>query len=238
MSINVETWIIFNIFIFVIFAGSIILNTKWRRDYKKKSANTVHMIMEGLSNVLYEKSYYFNKHCYRVGLICNVICDALDINGKEKEEIVMAAQIHDIGKINVNLDLLETTKTLSKRDWRLIKNHTHIGFRMLSKFEISEIIKSYVLYHHENWDGSGYPLQLIQKSIPLGARIIRVADSIDAMAIGRPYKEAMPFNVIEQELKKHANRQFDPNIIKIISNLSKRIKLIIINNRASRENVI
>ena len=120
---------------------------------------------------------------------------------------------------------------LTEIEWYNMKLHPLKGCNMAKKFGISEPVSTMILYHHENMDGTGYPLQIDGENIPIGARIIRVADSIDAMAMKRPYRDALAFQDIESELVNGINKLYDETIIRKVTNgLARRIRLIILNN--------
>ena len=165
-------------------------------------------------------------------LISKCICDALDINGRDRENILDAAYLHDIGKIRVDLALLDKPDKLTETEWETMRKHPLVGYDILKDFGIHADVLAMVLYHHENFDGTGYPLQLNGGNIPLGARIIRVADAIDAMGSDRAYRKALPFDVINEELRKCVDTQFDPDIVaKATNGLNKRIRLILAQGR-------
>ena len=189
------------------------------------------MALEGMSDALNKKSPYYADHSKRVALIANAICDSMNIIGTERNIIIRSAKLHDLGKLFVDEETLHKKEKLTDREWEIMKLHPVRGGGMAKKFGISEPVIANILYHHENVDGTGYPLSLKGESIPLGAKIIRVADTIDAMAMPRPYRKARSFEEIEKDLKEHIGTWYDKTIVEKATNgLSKRIKLIILNN--------
>ena len=189
------------------------------------------MALEGMSDALNKKSPYYADHSKRVALIANAICDGMKIGGNEKDMIIQAAKLHDVGKLFLDDDTLHANRKLTDMEWSVVKLHPVKGGDMAKNFGLKEPVTTYILYHHENIDGTGYPLQIGRHAIPMGARIIRIADSIDAMAMPRPYREAFDFDKIESELHEGAGTQYDEEIVNCVTNgLSKRIKLIILNN--------
>ena len=191
-----------------------------------------HEALVAIADTLYDKSKFYAGHCRRVSVICSAICDSMGIRGEERRNIITAGMLHDLGKIYIDEDILHKPEKLTDAEWEIVKMHTVKGASVLRKFGVNPDITSAVLYHHENWDGTGYPLQIDGENIPLAARIIRVADSIDAMAMGRPYKKGMLFDEINQDLKDHSGTWYDESIIKYTTNgLAKRIKLIILNHK-------
>ena len=187
--------------------------------------------LEGMADALNTKSPYYSDHCKRVALISNAICDTLSITGDAKNQIIQAAKLHDLGKLFLDEDVLHEDRPLTDLEWSAMKLHPVKGGTMARNFGVREPTSTFVLYHHENLDGTGYPLNLRDSAIPRGARILRIADSIDAMAMPRPYREAFTFEKIEEELHKYAGIWYDEGMVKSCTNgLAKRIKLIILNN--------
>lgn len=189
--------------------------------------------LEAMYDTLNVKSPYFCNHSRRVALLSASICDVLKVSRQEKAEILSAAKLHDVGKLFIDERLLNSIMPLSKEEWEIIKSHPVSGATMAEKFGISQTICGMVLAHHENIDGTGYPLGLKENEISLGARILRIADSIDAMAMPRPYRGSMSFHVLVKELKEKAGKWYDERIVKLIlegNELSQRIRLIVLNN--------
>jgi len=196
-----------------------------------KVSENQKVALEGMYDALNIKSPYYFNHSKRVGLICEAICSHMAIDGLEKKEILSAAQLHDIGKLFIDEAILHAERKLTESEWAIVKLHPVKGRMMAERFHQSPAVGNLILAHHENLDGTGYPLNLAGEDIPKGARILRIADSIDAMAMPRPYRPAMTFEHIVSELTINAGRWYDEEIIKLITNgLSKRIRLIILNN--------
>jgi putative nucleotidyltransferase with HDIG domain len=189
------------------------------------------LALEGMYDALNTKSSYFYNHSKRVAMICEEICRHMGISGKELKEISSAAHLHDIGKLFLDEEILHCDRVLTDDEWMLVKLHPVKGSKMAEKFGVPATTCSLILSHHENTDGTGYPLNLKADQIDIGAKIIRIADSIDAMAMPRPYRKAMSFDHICAELKSKAGTWYDETIVKTITNgLSQRIRLIILNN--------
>ena len=202
----------------------------WKLYYKKSEPDSIPAL-EGMADALNTKSPYYSKHSERVALISNAICDAMEITGREKDLIIRAAKLHDIGKLFIDEEVLHKEGKLTEEEWKSVKLHPVKGGQMAKKFGISEPVHTMILYHHENMDGTGYPLGIAAENIPMGARILRVADSIDAMAMPRPYREAYNFQQLHDELFQYSGKYYDETLIKKVTNgLHKRIKLIILNH--------
>jgi HD-GYP domain-containing protein (c-di-GMP phosphodiesterase class II) len=125
-----------------------------------------------------------------------------------------AAFLHDIGKIELDRDLLNKVGALSSEEWELLKQHSQWGSDIVKAVKKLHTVVPIILYHHENYDGSGYPYGLKGTDIPILARIIRVADSYDAMISHRAYKKHISPTEALQELEDNAGTQFDAEIVR------------------------
>ena len=121
--------------------------------------------------------------------------------------------LHDLGKMSVDKRILEKRGKLTENEWMEIKKHPEAGYRIALASPELVHIADFILCHHENWDGSGYPQGLKGEEIPLLSRIVAVVDAYDAMSNDRPYKKARSKDAAIQELRKYAGTQFDPNIV-------------------------
>lgn len=167
----------------------------------------------------------------------SIICSNFGMSDKEKKIMLVAAELHDLGKIGV-LDILtktrETELAQDSAEMEVIRHHCEIGERMLQTFmEVADvemmtanIVIAATLHHHERWDGKGYPNKLSRYSIPLSARIVAVADSISAMTMTeRPWKTPLQLKAVIEELRKNAGSQFDPEIATVTADMLENGKL-------------
>ncbi|MGH4123746.1 MAG: HD-GYP domain-containing protein [Clostridium sp.] len=175
-----------------------------------------HDIIESLVTALEAKDTYTSGHSERVAFTSYKLSKGLGIKGVELENIHIAAHLHDIGKIGVPDKILNKTEKLLPHEWEHIKMHPKIGFNILSKSKNLKYISKIVLYHHERWDGKGYPRGLSGIDIPLGSRIIAVCDSIDAMTSDRPYRKSMSFEESINEIINNSGLMFDPVVVQYI----------------------
>lgn len=143
------------------------------------------------------------------------IAKALDLKEEEISQVKMAARLHDIGKIAIAPDLLGKKESLSDEEISLIKSHPETSYHILREVDEYSSLADVVLYHHERWDGTGYPKGLKGEEIPLWARIIAVADAYEVMMAGRPYQAKKTKEGALAELEKYAGSQFDPVIVMI-----------------------
>jgi HD-GYP domain-containing protein (c-di-GMP phosphodiesterase class II) len=152
---------------------------------------------------------------------------ALGLPPKLADLIHIAGHLHDIGKFALPDEILKKPGPLTQQEWNIVKKHPVIGADYLKDIRIFQgkggVIEM-VLYHHERWDGKGYPAGLKKREIPLGARIIAVADAFSAMTDNRPYREPLSFEEALEELKKGSGSQFDPEIVDIFLSMEERIR--------------
>jgi putative nucleotidyltransferase with HDIG domain len=143
------------------------------------------------------------------------IADRLRLPEKARRRVTFGALLHDIGKIGVMENILHKQGKLDAEEWEVLKSHPEIGARIVDKVEFLTGTSEIVKHHHESWDGNGYPDQLLGEDIPLGARIIAVADSFDAMTTNRSYRKALSIDEAVERLEAGAGSQFDPNIVRV-----------------------
>lgn len=154
-------------------------------------------------------------HSHNVSLCCEAIARAMDFNENAVQDIKMAGLLHDIGKIMISSHILNKTGKLSKDEFNLVKRHPEVGYQLLRTVDEYAHLSEFVLYHHECWDGSGYPIGLKGEKIPLFSRIISVADAFEAMTGERPYQKTKTQSEAIEELNRGMGTQFDPEIVKI-----------------------
>lgn len=164
---------------------------------------------------LHEKNNREEQHSHRVSALCESMGEALGLPEAEVQELKNVGLLHDIGKIAIDENILNKPGKLTNDEWKEIKRHPEIGYRILSTVNGLAEMAEYVLAHHERWDGSGYPKGLKAEELPLQTRIIAIADAYDAMTSVRSYRNALPEEVAISELQKNAGIQFDPELVKI-----------------------
>lgn len=186
--------------------------------YKRKlleSKSLRSSIISSMKKTLAEKSYETEEHAVRLSTLCKKIGTFMALSRDELNELELLSMLHDIGKIVIKDSILTKPGKLTEEEWREMKKHPEIGYRIAQSVpELSQIAEC-ILYHHERWDGSGYPQGLKGKEIPLLARILAVVDAYDAMTNKRPYRKALSKLEAEQELLNNAGTQFDSNIVSI-----------------------
>jgi putative nucleotidyltransferase with HDIG domain len=160
------------------------------------------------------KDAYTKGHSDRVARYAEAIAREMGVMGTELENISVAAYLHDIGKIVIERSIINNPRPLTDLEFRELNKHVVTGYEILSNIghpwnEIAYMTKC----HHEKIDGTGYPQGLAGEDIPLGARIVTVADSFDAMITDRPYRSRLPLETALSELHRNTGRQFDPHIV-------------------------
>lgn len=181
--------------------------------YQKQLAEDFYSIVDTFTDIVEAKDRYTANHSKSVRDISMLIAERLNLSVAEKREIYVAASLHDVGKIGIPDAILNKPDKLTGEEYDVIKSHPRIGMDLLSKLASFDNLKGNVLYHHERWDGCGYPEKLRKKDIPLGARIISVADAYDAMTSDRSYRKGMPHGEAVKELLAGSEKQFDPRIV-------------------------
>lgn len=169
-----------------------------------------HDIIECLAAALEAKDLYTSGHSSRVGDMSYDLGHAMGLKGQELESIHIAAHLHDIGKMGISENILNKRGKLLPHEWAQIQRHPEIGYNILAKSSRLKQIAEIVLYHHERWDGKGYPYGLREKKIPLGSRIIGVTDAVDAITSIRPYRKALSWEECRDEVFLNKGIQFDP----------------------------
>ncbi len=161
------------------------------------------------------KDHYTYGHSRKVNIYAVVLAEALGLPSDEVSRISTSALLHDIGKIGIPDSILNKKGELDADEWEAIKSHPRLGANIVGNVQDLAPCVGSILYHHEKWDGTGYPEGLRGKSIPLGARILSIADAFAAMASARPYREALADNQALERLKQGAGSQFDPDLVSL-----------------------
>ena len=167
-------------------------------------------------------------HIWRIAAYCRVMATALGWAEEDCAMLEMAAPMHDTGKIGIPDSILRKPGKLDVEEWEIMKTHTHIGYEILSRSEapIFQMAAEIALYHHEKWDGSGYPYGLSGESIPISARIVALTDVFDALTMKRPYKEPWPLAKVMTTLREGSGQHFDPELVGLFEdNLAKILEI-------------
>ncbi len=183
-----------------------------RRELEQLNDN----IMQILAKTIDAKDKYTRGHSVRVANYSREIARRMGKSEKEQEKIYRAALLHDVGKIRIPDGIINKPGKLTDEEYAFIKLHPVAGYHILKSFSKDQLIATGAKFHHERYDGKGYPNGLVGENSPEHARIIGVADAYDAMASNRSYRSALPQDVIRGELVAGKGTQFDPRIVEIM----------------------
>jgi HD-GYP domain-containing protein (c-di-GMP phosphodiesterase class II) len=173
----------------------------------------------GLANALESKDPYTRRHSERVGAWGRRLATALGRPPDEIDTVTQAGLLHDIGKIGVPEAVLRKRGALDHDEWTLVRNHPMVGAQIVAPFEFFAGAAAVIRHHHERWDGSGYPDGLAGAAIPLGARIVAVADVFDALTSDRPYRGALSRDTALACLSEEAGRTLDADVVAVFLDL-------------------
>lgn len=172
-------------------------------------------IITSIKAALAEKDYETREHCDRLAELSKQLGRELHLKDEDLVALELLSELHDIGKISVDSNILTKAGSLTLEEWAEIKKHPEAGYRIARTVPELSQIAEYILAHHERWDGNGYPQGLKGESIPLLSRIITVVDSFDAMTNDRAYRKAKSISDATNEISREAGKQFDPDIAKV-----------------------
>ncbi|MFZ2330687.1 MAG: HD domain-containing phosphohydrolase [Atribacterota bacterium] len=178
-----------------------------------ESQNIHSQIISSLQTTLHEKDIETIEHVQRIVEISVKVGEKLGLAQQDMDNLNQLARLYDIGKIAVDEHILKKSDKLTPEEMSEIKKHSEAGYRIAKSNHTVSDIAEYILYHHEHWDGKGYPHGLKGKEIPLLSRILAIADAYDAMTHDRPYKKAVSKEEAIEELKRGSGKQFDPKLI-------------------------
>jgi len=183
------------------------------RAHYETSMRTFQQTIRALGSAVEKRDPYTAGHQYRVAELSCAIAGAMDLPVDRIEGIHMAATIHDLGKIHIPSELLNKPGELSNLEFSIIKTHTEVGYDIIKSVEFPWPVADTVLHHHEKLDGSGYPHGLKGDQISLEARILSVADVIEAMSSPRPYRAGLGIEKALDEIRRNRGIQFDPAVV-------------------------
>lgn len=187
--------------------------TRFRQLQLAQLEQAYQASLTALANAIEVRDEYTRGHIERVTAYAFAIADNLGWQGNKLEQLRFGAILHDIGKIFINENILRKPGPLTEAEREEILQHPTKGSEMIKDIPYLASAISIILYHHERWDGTGYPDGLAGEAIPLDARIIAVADSFDAMTTVRPYQKPYSLQEALQEITHGAGTQFDPQVV-------------------------
>ncbi|MBI3322781.1 MAG: HD domain-containing protein [Candidatus Omnitrophica bacterium] len=184
--------------------------------------------IRSLSAILDGMDTYAPGRATRTKVLADValaIADEMKVPPAQQRSLHYAALLHDAGRLGIPEEILRKPTKLNPAELAKVREHTVKGARLLEPLEILEPAIPIILYHHERWDGTGYPKGLKKEAIPLGARILAVANAFEAMVCERPYRRAMSIGDAAQEIRSHRGTQFDPKVVDAFLEVVRKKKL-------------
>lgn len=186
--------------------------TKELRDAYGKMNKTFLDTIQSLALAIEAKDPYTKGHSERVSIFSVELAKKLRLSHKDEWNINVAGILHDIGKIGIDEAILNKPGKLTPEEYEKVKKHPIISLKILEPIEFLDEIKPLILHHHEWYDGNGYPESISGNNIPLGSRILAVADTVEAMTSNRAYRKALDVDIVINELKHFSGTQFDPTL--------------------------
>ncbi len=191
-------------------------------SYKRLDESYISTVI-ALSNAVDARDAYTAGHSSRVTKISRLISRELNMAEDDEHILEYAALFHDIGKLGIPDQILNKNGKLTDEEYKLVKKHPDIGVGILGKIDFLANAIPIIKHHHERFCGNGYPSGLKGKEIPLGARIIAIADTYDAMTTDRPYRKAFDHDTAVQEILKNSGTQFDVSLVDAFMRIEKKI---------------
>ena len=191
-----------------------------KRDLNEEE-NALVASIKTLISIINAKDKYTYSHVERVVIYSRLMAKKLGLSEDEKKQLIYGAYMHDIGKINIPNEILTKKMRLTKEEWEILKQHPKDGVEIIKSVNSLKNVVPLILYHHERYDGFGYPVGLKEKEIPYLARVLTVIDSFDAMTSSRPYNKRKTYDEGLIELERCSGTQFDPEIVGIFSEVVK-----------------
>jgi hypothetical protein len=182
-------------------------------DLYRQQAEFLACVVRALTSAIDAKDPYTCGHSDRVARVSVRLAEELGCDAKTQNTIYLSGLLHDIGKIGIDDNVLRKPGKLTEAEYEHIKLHPELGYKILRDLKQLGQVLPVVLHHHESWDGTGYPHNLAGEEIPFLARIVAVADSFDAMSSDRPYRKGMPYDRLEDILRKGSGHQWDPQVV-------------------------
>jgi putative nucleotidyltransferase with HDIG domain len=172
------------------------------------------VVLAGLAKAIESRDPYARGHSARVSALAEIVARRLGWRSSRIAGLRLGGLLHDVGKLNLDETVLKKPGPLNEREYAEIKRHPQAGARMIRGLNQLRPALPYVLFHHERWDGQGYPSGRSREQIPAGARIVAVVDAFDAMISTRPYRAALAVGTALAEIERNAGSQFDPAVVR------------------------
>lgn len=190
-------------------AALAIENVKMYEAMKKDQVS----IIRALASTVDAKDHYTLGHSQKVSEYSHMIAEELKLPERDREAVKYAGLLHDIGKIALSDEIIKKPSRLTENEFEMVRKHPIVGAKIIKEIDSLAPIVPIVLHHHERFDGKGYPDGLSGEQIPIGARIVFLADAYDTMVSARAYRDMIPPELAISELRKNAGTQFDPKVV-------------------------
>lgn len=176
----------------------------------------IHQFAESLGKAIDARDHFTMLHSEEVAILSHILALGMRLPPVQADRIHIAGHLHDVGKLGAPDRVLLKEGPLTTEEWGLIERHPVVGAEILLPVDYlaQSGIARMVLHHHERYDGGGYPAGLAGEAIPLGARVIALADSLSAMLQKRPYRPPLTFQQAEREICRNSGCQFDPQVVR------------------------
>lgn len=175
----------------------------------------------------YKLEESLKNHMFRVSEYSELLASLMSLNSKNIKLIKQGALLHDIGKKKINSKILNKPFKLTFEEFEVMKKHSELGLSMLNKKYMINTIENIIVFHHEKWNGNGYPFGLKGNNIPLEARIVSIADFYDALTSERVYKDRISHEKVLEMLKNESGKSFDPDIVDIFEIFESRFRKVL-----------
>jgi putative two-component system response regulator len=201
------------------------LRSSYRTREVIRRMEQAHDIVVSLANAVEAKDLGLKDHCRYLAYRSARLAAYVGLRDGELEGVAYGALLHDIGKIGIAEHVLHKPGPLTDDEFRIMREHPEIGERICDPLRMSRDFTPIIRHHHERWDGLGYPDGLKGEGIPLGARIVSLADAFDAIVRGRPYRAPRSAEEAFDELRRHAGKQFDPGLVPLFIEEAGRLEM-------------
>ena len=187
------------------------------RDLEQQIRDVTFSTLCALVQVIDLKDLTTGVHSSRLVEWCVTMAKLLDLSTEEAKQIEIAAFLHDLGKVGIPDDILKKPSKLTMAEQAIMRKHPEYGWAVMKNIPGCQNASLMILHHHEVWNGEGYPAGLKGQDIPLGSRIVAVADAFDAMTTDRCYRKGIPLDAALSTLKRFAGIQFDPGVVDVFT---------------------
>lgn len=197
------------------------------RDEREKVAQISIQTIATIGRLVDAKDQYTDEHSLRVARYASLIAEEMGWDKRSVDRLYHAALLHDIGKVGIEDNILKKPARLNDEEYRIMQGHTSIGASILRELSFLESVEEGALYHHERYDGTGYPFGLQGESIPLNARIVCLADAFDAMSSDRVYRKRYDVGYVLKEIEENRGVQFDPDVVDAFTRCVEKKKILL-----------